>query len=292
MKQVTATISMISVEKVKESIMDIKNNKGLSASFIKTIALIFMFIDHFAASIVMRLMYRPMHPAMQQIAKWVPEQTDATVLIMTIYQWMRNVGRISFPIYCFFIVEGFFYTKSRTKYAARLALCALISELVFDLALYGKVFYFFHQNVFFTLLIGLCGIWAMDRILTKADWTKGKKFILTALSIVGFMLAAEILFTDYSSIGVSVIVVMYLIRKFVPDKVKFKAPIAFTAGTAVLCFLSLGEAWALLALPLMFFYKGKKGWNAKWFFYLFYPVHLLFLAVTGICFDILNITIF
>ncbi len=292
MKQVVSTISMISMEEVKEIIMDIKKNKGLSASFIKTIALIFMFIDHFAASIVMRLMYRPMHPIMQQIGKWLPEQTDVTAMVMTIYQWMRNVGRISFPIYCFFIVEGFFYTRSRKKYAARLAVCALISELVFDLALYGKVFYFFHQNVFFTLLIGLCGIWAIDTIVSKVNWERGKKIILAALSTIGFMLVAEILFTDYSSIGVSVIVVMYLIRKFLPDKIKFRAPIAFTAGTAILCYLSLGEAWAFLALPLMFFYKGKKGWSAKWFFYLFYPVHLLLLAVTGICFDILNITIF
>lgn len=292
MKQVVSTISMISMEEVKEIIMDIKKNKGLSASFIKTIALIFMFIDHFAAAIVMRLMYRPMHPIMQQISKWLPEQTDVTAMVMTIYQWMRNVGRISFPIYCFFIVEGFFYTRSRKKYAARLAVCALISELVFDLALYGKVFYFFHQNVFFTLLIGLCGIWAIDTIVSKVNWERGKKIILAALSTIGFMLAAEILFTDYSSIGVSVIVVMYLIRKFVPDTIKFRAPISFTLGIVILCYLSLGEAWALLALPLMFFYKGKKGWSAKWFFYLFYPMHLLLLAVAGICFDILNITIF
>lgn len=279
---------MKSLEEVKEVFMDIKKTKGLSTSFIKTVALIFMFIDHFAASVVIRLLYQPMHPVMQQIGEWLPNQTEATAFVMTIYQWMRNVGRISFPIYCFFIVEGFFYTKSRKKYAGRLAICALLSELPFDLAIYGKLFYFWHQNVFFTLLIGLGAIWAIDVLLTKQHWQKGKKVILAALAAVGFMLAAELLFTDYSGIGVTVIIVMYFIRKFVPDKMKLRAPIAFAAGTAVLCFLSLGEAWALLALPLMFFYHGKKGWNGKWFFYLFYPVHLALLAIIALCLGVQN----
>ncbi|MBO4987472.1 MAG: hypothetical protein J6C63_01335, partial [Lachnospiraceae bacterium] len=79
------------------------------------------------------------------------------------------------------------------------------------------------------------------------------------------------------------IIMMYVVRKLTEDKIKFWAPVVLTAGIVVLTILSYTEIWALLGLPLMFFYKGKKGWNAKWFFYLFYPVHLLVIAVIALC---------
>lgn len=259
--------------------------KGLSSSFIKTIALICMFTDHFAVSILTQFIYNPSHPIMQKIGESIGVFNPAEMVqrITDIYQWMRNVGRISFPIYCFFIVEGFFHTRSRKKYARRLAACALLSEIPFDLALYGKIVYIGHQNVFFTLLIGLLAIWSMDMILMNTDRTKGQKAVLSIPAMLGFLLCAELLFVDYSSFGVATILVMFLVRKFVADKVKLWAPLAHGAGIALLCILSLNEVWAFLGLPFMFFYRGKKGWNAKWFFYFFYPVHLMILAVLA-CF--------
>lgn len=268
--------------------MEAKKEKGLSTSFIKTIALVCMFIDHFAASVVACLLRVPSHPVMQQIGQWIPEGTDVTTFVMTVYQWMRNIGRISFPIYCFFIVEGFFHTRSRKKYARRLAACALISELPFDLALFGKVIYPLHQNVFFTLLIGLGAIWVIDVILAKNNQGKAQKALLATFTAVGFMLLAEIMFVDYFSFGVMVIVVMYLLRKVLADKVKLWVPIVFVAGVVVLSVSYVGEFWALLALPLMFFYRGKKGWNGKWFFYLFYPVHLVLLALAVLALGVQN----
>lgn len=268
--------------------------KGLSTSFIKTVALICMFIDHFAAAIVARLLYLPNHPIMQQIAKWLgasnPSEVNSMVYefsqqmwIVNIYQWMRNIGRISFPVYCFFIVEGFYKTRDRKKYIRRLAACALLSEVPFDLAIYGKVIYLWHNNVFFTLLIGMLAIWALDALLNMEGWKKWQRNLLAVVMGFGFMLSAECLFTDYSSFGVLCIIMMYAVRRITETKIRFWAPVVFVAGTAVLCILSLGEVWALLALPMMFFYKGKKGWNAKWFFYLFYPVHLALLAIAALC---------
>jgi len=280
-----------------------KKYKGLSASCIKTIALICMFIDHFAASVVMRLMYLPNHPIMQQLAKWTTG-TDATEMnqmmsgfsqqmwIDNLYQWMRNIGRISFPIYCFFIVEGFYKTRNRKKYARRLAACALLSEIPFDLAIYGKAFYLWHQNVFFTLLIGLLAIWAMDVLLHMQGIKKWGRILTAFCTGFGFALLAELLFADYNSFGVLTMIVMYVVRRFTEQKIKFWAPIVFTAGSAVLCIFSFTEVWAFLALPLMFFYQGKKGWNAKWFFYLFYPVHLLVLAVLALCFGVMKWKLF
>lgn len=282
------------METAKQIDTNIKNQKGLSTSFIKTIALICMFIDHFAASVVFCLMSDMSHPFMVKVGEWLgtSDAFGTYQVLLPIYSCMRNIGRVSFPIYCFFIVEGFLRTRSRKKYARRLAVCALLSEIPFDLALFGKVFYFGHQNVFFTLLFGMLAIWVIDTFMNKEGWGKGKKIFLSTLCGFGFYFAAELMFTDYSSFGVTAIVLMYLVRKIAEQKIKIWAPIVFAVGTAVLCLLSLGEAWAFMALPLFFFYHGKKGWNAKWFFYLFYPVHLLLLGIARVCLTLQGIMFF
>lgn len=257
--------------------------KGLSTSFIKTFALICMFIDHLGATLVWKLAMNPLHPIMLFFNEKCGGITAASDLIGNIYMIMRDIGRVSFPMYCFFIVEGMMKTRSRKKYARRLGACALISEIPFDLALEGTVIDFGHQNVFFTLLLGMFAIWTMDSFIKKKEWDRLKVIALSMASGIGFMLAAELLMTDYSSVGVAVIIAMYVVRKLAETKCQFWAPIIYVIGVALLCLMSLQEAWALLALPLFFFYKGKKGWNAKWFFYLFYPVHLLILAILCLC---------
>ena len=274
--------------------MDTNTPKGLSTGFIKTIALTCMFVDHFAASVVLRLMSDMNHPVMVALGELFGTSGafETYQVMATVYRCMRNIGRISFPIYCFFIVEGFLRTRSRKKYARRLAVCALLSEIPFDLALFGKIIYLGHQNVFFTLLLGMLAIWVIDTFMNKKDWKNGKKIWLSTLCGFCFYLAAELMFTDYSSYGVTAIVLMYFARRVLEQKIKLWPPIVFAVGTAVLCLLSLGEAWAFMALPFFFFYQGKKGWNAKWFFYLFYPVHLLLLGITSICLDVQAFVIF
>ena len=113
--------------------------KGLSGSTLKLIAIITMLIDHIGAAVIARLLIAG----------------QGSEMLYKIYYAMRAVGRVAFPIFCFLLVEGFFYTGSRKKYALRLFGFALLSEIPFDLAFSGKILEFGYQNVFFTLLIGL-----------------------------------------------------------------------------------------------------------------------------------------
>jgi hypothetical protein len=94
---------------------------------------------------------------------------------------MRLIGRLAFPIFCFLLIEGFLHTRNIWKYAIRLGVFALISEIPFDLAFHGKFFYFQYQNVFFTLLIGLLVMIGFKTIADKA----GDKKWLPALAVVG-----------------------------------------------------------------------------------------------------------
>lgn len=128
--------------------------KGLSGSTLKLIAIITMLIDHIGAAVIARLLIAG----------------QGSEMLYKIYYAMRAVGRVAFPIFCFLLVEGFFYTGSRKKYALRLFGFALLSEIPFDLAFSGKTLEFGYQNVFFTLLIGLLTIMLFDAVVKKQEW--------------------------------------------------------------------------------------------------------------------------
>ena len=145
-------------------------NKSLTGYHLKLIALITMAIDHIAAVLIWRL-YAASYSitaSMQlsnnigdKIVVWVAQNQDA---VYTVYEWMRYIGRMAFPIYCFLLVEGFLHTRNVGKYAGRLAIFALISEIPFDLAISGTWWIYSYNNVFFTLVLGLLVIWALSYI--------------------------------------------------------------------------------------------------------------------------------
>lgn len=95
--------------------------------------------------------------------------------------WLTCAGRLAFPIFAFMAVEGYFHTHSFRKYALRLALFAVLSEVPFDLMYGGTWFYPVHQNVIWTLLLGLLGIHLMETVRKKQ---KTWLYLLTALLVV------------------------------------------------------------------------------------------------------------
>ena len=72
--------------------------------------------------------------------------------------WLTCAGRLAFPIFAFMTVEGYFHTRNLKRYVLRLLLFALLSEVPFDLMYGGTWFYPVHQNVIWTLLLGILGI--------------------------------------------------------------------------------------------------------------------------------------
>ncbi len=240
----------------------------ISGSTLKMIAVITMLIDHTAAGVLGRfLSSRGANDLnwsdMSAYEQWMSQNEN----LMQAYQIMREIGRVAFPIYCFLLVEGFMHTKNRMKYAGRLLLFAFLSEIPFDLLFQGNPFDFSYQNVFFTLFFGMLAMIAMDWA-AKREVVFAGKILLTCLSAGICIEAANIMMTDYAGLGVLCIVVMYLTRK--------NKELQIAAGSCSFLYF-LRETAAPYAFLSIAMYNGRRGWRMKYFFYLFYPVHLLLL---------------
>ena len=139
--------------------------KGLNAASIKIIAMACMFLDHFAASLFQGLILsHRLSTGISFADKFVIYDRAFSTPEGIIYLVMRMIGRTSFPIYCFFIIEGLMHTKSRLRYLIRLLIFAVISEIPFDLAIFGTAFYPLYQNVILTHAIGLAMVWGIDEL--------------------------------------------------------------------------------------------------------------------------------
>lgn len=146
----------------------------MTSSLLKIIAIVTMLIDHIGA------VFFPGHII------------------------LRYIGRISFPIFCFLLTEGFVYTKSRCKYALRLGLFALLSEVPHDLLFEGRAFGFFMQNIMFSLLLGLLALFIAEKML--------KQNKIWVLALIPVLLLAQVLNLSYGAYGIALMVCFYVFR--------------------------------------------------------------------------------
>lgn len=225
--------------------------KFLSGSMLKLIAVITMTIDHTA------VVFEPWFQTID-----IPF-VDFPVLDgeLTLYWLLRLIGRVAFPIYCFLIGEGFRHTRNQRKYALRLLIFAVISELPYNMLSNGKWLDPQAQNVFFTLFLGLAMIYAFEYI--KSNW---KKYLV----MLGIATVSVYLKADYDLSGVLLVFLIYVLRKH-------------PAAQAILAYplLNIGPA-ALMAFIPINLYNGKRGFIKapvlKLLFYAFYPLHILILV--------------
>jgi len=209
----------------------------MSSLLLKIIALVTMIIDHYGAIFQSNILY------------------------------YRIIGRLAFPIYCFLLVEGYTHTSNLKKYASRLLVFAFISEIPFDLAFNGKLG-FAHQNIFFTLFIGLAAIYFIDN-------KEGKYNVDKTLIIVAACILATLLQTDYQFIGIIYILSFYFTRNLIMKK---RLQIVALIMIAINLFAGWLQQFSLLALIVIYFYNNEQGFKNKLLqisFYAAYPLHLL-----------------
>lgn len=221
----------------------VKGN-GISADLLKWIAIVTMFIDHVGAAVVEKtnLLHQP----------------NGEVVYFT----LRYIGRLAFPIFCFLLIEGFYHTRNRGKYLRNLLIFAVISEIPFEISFLGEIVFGF-RNVYWTLAIGMIMMLLFEKIKEK-KWEKANLWFF--LTIAACAILAEILHTDYGAIGIILIYILYKLR----DDRKQQC-ICGAIATAY-------EITAPIAFLFMYHYNGvRRQKHLKYFFYAFYPLHLLFL---------------
>lgn len=269
-----------------------KLKKCVTGYQLKMIALVTMLIDHIAAVPIWRL-YKAsfgLTASMQlsdaigdKVVVWIAGNQD---LVYQIYEWMRCIGRMAFPIYCFLLVEGFLHTRSVKKYALRLLGFSILSEIPFDLALGGQWWDLTKSNVFFTLVLGLVAIWGISYVEKFYEFWKEKNWepilglILTGVAGLSVLavtggLAGIVLHSDYGIGGIIAILIIYLCRR--------QKELGFVLSVLALTVLNGDlEILALIMLYQIMQYNGERGKATKYLFYGFYPVHLLVLALISI----------
>lgn len=251
---------------------------GISSDFLKYVAILAMLIDHIGYVVLGQYLIT---------LKSMPDYDyDFFMKVYHFMYFIRLIGRIAFPIFCYQLVVGFFRTTNRKKYGLSLLAFAFISEPAFDLASEGKFLYLKEQNVFFELLLGYIVIWALDTLRNKAD-----NVALQAIVVVLGLIVAHYINSDYDVPGIILIVSIYYL--YGNYELMYTVPaVIFLCVYFVNAFFEEGqninrcldrtlfESASVLAMPIIMLDNGIrriKG-KVKYAFYAFYPCHLLILS--------------
>lgn len=190
------------------------------------------------------------------------------------YAIFRIIGRLSFPIFCFLVAEGFFHTRNRNKYLLRLSLFGIVSQLPYLMFSYNR---FVPKsgdslNIFFELAAGVVCL-----MLVEEGKNRNK---LLWLPIPIIFLLAEALNFSYGAYGVALIVCLYVFREK-----KYLQYLSLLVITLLYVYYTNAniQLYAVFACLFMAFYNGKKGRSLpKYFFYVFYPLHLLIIYAISV----------
>jgi len=213
------------------------------------------------------------------------------------YFVFRTIGKTTIPIICYLIAEGCFRTRNVKKYALRLLGFALLSQFpfawVWNRALptsLGEITA--HGNVLFTLFFGL----TLLSVWLKWDETKLLKHLKAFKLPFVVFICVICLWSDWAFVAPLWVLCFGVFRDS-----KFKQMMSYCAVSVFyifICFYLADEITAslftLLGLASGIFFisahdreldtvvKDKSSVFTKWFFYAFYPVHLLVLALIGL----------
>jgi len=246
---------------------------------LKVIAVVTMIVDHVATIIIMAN----------------PHLVEANPIV---FNYMRYVGTISFPIFAYLIANGCVHTKNIYKYLVRLGILAIISEVPYDLAFWGHgggISFLNNTNIFYTLFLGVGAVAVYEWLRDVTRNIPVVNLVVPVLAVVPFFASSQILGSDFSGVGVPLIFFLYV---FDPMKKPFRIvimtvnllfyygrhfipAIAMSAPPAMFQHVALALGFSLISVVLVAFYNQKIGVNSpwvKWGFYAFYPLHIALFA--------------
>ncbi len=228
-----------------------------ATTWLKIIALVFMFCDH----------------AGKMLFPQIPE--------------MRMLGRIAFPIYVWCMIVGFHYTRSVPKYLLRVLLVGVVSQPLYNLALNHT---WQEPNVFLTLFLGLCALWGLrEKKFLSHIWAPAAALILATLLNSDYGWKGVLLFIVLYAVrdsrpGIAAVMVSYFLfygSFFSVTKSlfgwNFDVNSLDPSLSKPLSSLLRMETYALLSLPFILIRFKKDLKLPRWVGYALYPAHLALL---------------
>ena len=195
---------------------------------------------------------------------------------------LRIIGRIAFPIFAYMIAEGCKYTRNKFRYFLLMFIIGAACQVVYYVAMHN-----IFMNILLTFSLSVILIYTMQTVKKVVFTHKSVKnsivaILVFALMIVGVYFLTKYVRFDYGFFGVMLPVfasLFHSIDKSNPSKLdnKWVSVGTFSVGLLLLCLYSniLYCYYSFLAVPLLLCYSGERGrLNLKYFFYVFYPVHL------------------
>ena len=241
-----------------------KREIGFSHNALIIIAMFTMLMDHIAYVLIQNGKLYGYNAVLYENAISLPEAKPWLAL----YKILRTIGRISFPIYSFLIVEGFRKTSNTFKYILRIFLLALISEIPFDLIIFNEflsVNCLRLQNVLFTYFVALIMLLVVRELNTISE-------ALSVIPAISAIVICYFLKTDYWLEGILLIYIFYMLRHDLNLKCLIVLIITFIMS------VQRYFGFAAVSVFFIYFYDGQKGYiNLKRIHYIFYPLHMLVL---------------
>lgn len=235
--------------------MEIAKTKGLNSAELKYIAILAMLIDHIA---------------------WAFVSLDTPLA-----QIMHFIGRTTAPIMCFFLTEGFHYTRNFGKYLGRMGAFALISHFAYSYFMTGDLISKTVSSMISTLALCLMALWVVNKKELGNHW-KLPILLLIAMAAekcdwgaqaVLFTLAFEFARGSRKNQLIGFSAVAFVTYILSVAGVLFEDPGYFLST-------QLYRFGIFLSVPLLMLYNGERGGGkaTKWIFYVFYPAHLFALG--------------
>lgn len=259
----------------------------MSSTFLKSIALIFMLVDH--------------------IGEFIPNSPI----------WLRYIGRLALPIFFYCSAWGFYYTHDRRKHLIRLYVFSVlmaIGNIALSHFVYRGRSAYLINNIFTTIFLGCLILYIWE---AAADRKKriiyflifGLQQIIVFLLILPLEYYFGISYELHYAVGAvfgsciitegSLLFVLYFVCVYFLKERTFRLSLFAASFSLFLAFLMSRDlpTWRgpllyllpfadfqwlmMLAIPFYYLYNGKRGKNVKFFFYIFYPMHIWILYIMG-----------
>ncbi len=193
------------------------------------------------------------------------------ILIYKDYDFFRMIGRLAFPIFGFVLIYNFMYhTKSKVKYIKRLVLFSVLFETIHFFVLKNS---YVGLNIFFIYSMALYFLYMFELVQDSKERSKEK---ILFVSVIFALLLYVSIYTEYGISGLLLTISFYFTLKYKHLIIVTLFLLALLNAPAVKYILS-----TLAVVPLGYLIAKCSVTipRSRYFFYLYYPVHLLALKV-------------